>query len=151
MRSYALLLCLLVLLAACGSDGPTAPGLLVTRDLRDYLPEGVAAPADADTQRYQQEVEVSNARVRIEWTAFTNGDDAYILSATFTLVETQSGMTINAGALGEPINMGDEDEINMGLPIVVTWSIGSGAGLTGGSATGTITADGSWLPDVTTP
>lgn len=151
MLRYALILCLIFLLAACASDGPTAPGLLVTRDLRDYLPEDIAAPSDTEAQSYSTEVEVSNARVRIDWTAFTDGNDVYLLSTSFTLVTTQQGLTINAGALGEPINLGTESEVTMGLPVAVTWSIGSGGGLTGGSTTGTITADGRWLPDVTEP
>jgi hypothetical protein len=141
-------LCCSILLFACGSTSPTAPkGPIGNFDLRSYLPADVKAraPADASAPEYKAQVDVGEpaAKVLIRWRVFKDGQSAYVISASFDVLEEAKGVELKT-SVGEPINTGSRDAVVAAHPVLVTWSSPGITASKSGTLSGTIVATGEW-------
>ena len=136
----------LFLLSGCGSK-TTPVGTLDTIDLRHYLPADVAsrAPSDSEAQQHQTEVRVGepSARVLIRWCSFNDSQNAYLLSASFEVVESAPGVELSA-SVGRPLNFGTTDAVIEATSVSITWYRKSIFVTRGGTLSGDIFADGTW-------
>lgn len=100
---HVLTLCCVMLLLGCSKTKTTPKGPIGYFDLRSYLPADVAgrAPADSVAQEYTQQIDVgrcsSQAKVLAHWRAFKDGKHAYLLSASFEVLEAAQDVEISVG------------------------------------------------------
>ncbi|HZG53526.1 MAG TPA: hypothetical protein VEZ40_15445 [Pyrinomonadaceae bacterium] len=138
--------CYAILLCGCMSpNSPTTPkGLIGNFDLRPHLPADVQAraPKDDNATEYRAQVDVGEpaAKVLIRWRVFKDGQNAYILSASFELLEAVKGVELKANVNERAIDIqsGEADVTSHG--VVLTWR--NASSLT--SKNGTIVATGEW-------
>jgi hypothetical protein len=141
-------LCCSILLFACGRTSPTTPkGPIGNFDLRSHLPADVKvrAPADASAPEYKAQVDVGEpaAKVLIRWRVFKDGQSAYLLSASFDVLEEAKGVELKT-SVGAPINTGSRDAVVAAHPVLVTWSSPGITASKSGTLSGTIVATGKW-------
>lgn len=142
---YVVMLCCVMVLFGCGKTTPK--GSIGQFDLRSHLPADVVAraPADAGAHEYTKQVNVGEpaAKVQIRWRAFKDGQSAYILSASFEVLEEASGVELKP-SVGTPLNHGSRDAVVEMIPVQIQWD-GSKMWKTHlGTVTGTIYATGEW-------
>jgi hypothetical protein len=114
---------------------------------RSHLPGVVVAraPADASAQEYTKQVDVGEpaSKVLIRWRAFKDGQNAYLLSASFEVLEAAKGVEVKA-SVGTPLNHGSRDAVVEMLPIQLNWNGSKVGGNRYGAVSGTIFATGEW-------
>ena len=149
--ALAAIVVLLPLLASCGGKATPVGPLGDTVDLLHHLPIEVVAraPSNDEAAQHQAEVQVGEppARVSIHWRSFNDAQHAYLLSVSFEVIESASGVELGAGVSGGPINRGTTDAAIEAIPVLITWYRRSILRTTGGSLSGEISADGTWRSD----
>ncbi|HEX8285984.1 MAG TPA: hypothetical protein VF588_21680 [Pyrinomonadaceae bacterium] len=143
---HVFMLCCVVLMLGCGKTTPK--GAIGHFDLRSHLPADVVAraPADAGAQEYTKQVNVGDpaAKVLIRWRAFKDGQNAYILSTSFEVLEAANGVELKPSVVGSPLNHGSRDAVVEMIAVQINWD-GSKMWKTHlGTVTGTIYATGEW-------
>lgn len=142
---HILVLCCTTLLLGCSNTVPTTPkGSIGNFDLRSHLPADVKAraPADASATEYKAQVDVGEpaAKVQIRWRVFKDGQNAYILSTSFDVLEEAKGVELKAKVDERPIDIGSRDADVAAHLVIFTWRSASGWD----SKIGTIVATGEW-------
>lgn len=143
---HALALCCVMLLFGCGKTTPKGP--IGSFDLRAHLPADVVAraPADASAQEYTKQVNVGEpaSKVLIRWRAFKDGQNAYLLSAAFEVLEVAQGVELKPSVDGSPLNHGSRDAVINMISVQIKWDGSKIRKSLAGTVTGTIYATGEW-------
>lgn len=145
--------CIMLLLGCngCHKTKTTPKGPIGYFDLRPYLPADVAAraPADKVAQEYTQQINIGHCglqpKIIAHWRTFKDGQNTYLLSASFEVLEAAQGVEISVGiayAFAVKIHIDEQgSKTSTGNVPLVKFNKASGGDLPGNQGSGDATVE----------